>query len=100
MPRPPGPHNARDSQPVGVRIPNELYERIYETCGGTPEAFNANFPAWARRAFTAALGAPLAGTLGGAQLEGFEEGKRQGWAQANRVFREALQTAVVKLKTS
>ena len=97
MPRPPGPHNARDSQPLAVRVPNELYARIVKACGGEA-AFKGNFPAWARRAFAAAAGSPRGGNLGDAQLEGFEEGHRQGWAHANRVFREALQGALAKLK--
>lgn len=97
MPRPPGPHNERDSQPLAVRVPNELYDRIVAACGGA-ETFKANFPAWARRAFSAAVGSPRGGTLGGAQLDGFEEGRRQGWAHANRVFREALERAAKELK--
>lgn len=98
MPRPPGPFGVDDSCPLTVRIPNELYDRIFAACGGTKEAFHANFPAWARRAFSAAVGSPRGGTLGSAQLEGFEEGRRQGWAHANKVFREALEQAVAKLK--
>jgi hypothetical protein len=98
MPRPPGPLNERDSYPVGVRIPKALYERIFAACGGTAELFTQNFPAWARRAFSAAVGAPRGGNLGDAQLSGFEEGRRQGWAHANRVFREALERAAKELK--
>ena len=97
MPRPPGPNNKRDSLPLAVRVPLELYDRIVAACGGE-EAFTANFPAWARRAFSAAVGAPRGGNLGDAQLSGFEEGRRQGWAHANQVFREALSKAAEKLK--
>jgi hypothetical protein len=35
---------------------------------------------------------------GAAQLAGFEEGRKQGWAHANQVFREALNIALGKLK--
>lgn len=98
MPRPPGPHNERDSYPVGVRVPKELYKCIFEACGGTRESFQANFPTWARRAFAAAAGSPRGGNLGDAQLSGFEEGRRQGWAHGNRVFRAALERAAKELK--
>jgi len=97
MPRPPGPHNERDSRPLAVRVPLELYERIVAACGG-PETFTLNFPAWARRAFSAAAGAPRGGNLSDAQLSGFEEGRRQGWAHANKVFRAALERAAKELK--
>jgi len=97
MPRPPGPHNERDSRPLAVRVPLELYDRIVKACGGE-EAFKQNFPAWARRAFAAAVGSPRGGNLGDAQLSGFEEGRRQGWAHGNQVFRAALERAAKELK--
>jgi hypothetical protein len=80
-----------------VRVPRELYNCIVDACGGEA-AFKAAFPTWARRAFSAAVGAPRGGNLGDAQLSGFEEGRRQGWAHANAVFRQALQRAAAELK--
>lgn len=94
MPRPPGPHNQRDSRTLAVRVPNTLAEAIYKAAGG-----EAGFPSWARRVFEAAAHAELAGptSLNENIRVGWEEGRRAGWAKANQVFREALKDATAAL---
>lgn len=99
MPRPPGPHNKRDSQPLAVRVPNVLYEAIFKACGATDEAsFKARFPEWARNVFRAAAGNPLSSSLSGVQLEAYQEGVRKGWTHFNKLLREALQAVSTRLK--
>jgi hypothetical protein len=89
-----GHHNERNSTVLGVRLPNEEAADIYAAAGadhGSPLA------EWLRTAIRQALRkGPLA--AGSATAEGFAEGKRQGWAHANKVFREALGVAAGKLK--
>jgi hypothetical protein len=87
-----------------VRVPNELYEAILEAAGipiiddkVDEDAFKRLFPEWARGAFRVAAGKSFK-TLATAQLGGYEEGKRQGWAHANKVFRDALGVAAKQLK--
>jgi hypothetical protein len=101
MPRPPGPFNTRTSQPLAVRVPNELFDAIVKACTdgtGNTQTFKANWPAWAREALREKLGQRTKATLGSAQLEGYEAGRKQGWAHANAAFREALKVAGEKLK--
>lgn len=93
MPRPPGPHNARDSRVLAVRVPNEVADALEAKAGG-PEGL----PEFLRRALHAAALGKLGWALDPAQAAGYDEGKRQGWAHANRVFREALQKAAAELK--
>jgi hypothetical protein len=104
MPRPTGPQSAGRSHSLAVRVPDELYGAILEAAGipiindaVDEEAFKRLFPEWARSAFRSAAGRDFK-TLSTAQLGGYEEGKRQGWAHANKVFREALGVAAEKLK--
>jgi hypothetical protein len=104
MPRPAGPYSEGKSRPLAVRVPDDLYQAILEAAGvpivdGEPDedAFKQRFPEWARGVFRAATGKGFK-TLSGAQLQGYEEGKRQGWARANAAFREALGVAAAKLK--
>jgi hypothetical protein len=78
---------------LAVRVPNVVAEALEIKAGG-PEAL----PEFLRRALYAAASSKLNVTRSGAQLEGYDEGKRQGWAHANRVFREALQKAAAELK--
>jgi hypothetical protein len=76
-----------------------LYEAIFGACGATDEAtFKLRFPEWARNAFRAATGKPIGDSLSGAQMTGYDEGRRAGWAAANRAFCEALKAAYAKLK--
>jgi len=92
MPRPRGgQYTGERSTPIAFRLPNELLSLAVERAGGR-EGLNE----WARGVIRQALQGKLAG-LSEAQMAGFEEGKRQGWAHANKVFREALQAAVEKL---
>lgn len=105
MPRPAGPQSAGRSHSLAVRVPDELYTSILEAAGipvdadgnADEEAFKRSFPEWARNAFRGASGKGFK-TLSSAQLGGYEEGKRQGWAHANKVFREALGVAAEKLR--
>jgi hypothetical protein len=99
MPRPPGPHNKRDSQPLAVRVPNALYEAIFQACGAVDEvSFKARFPEWARNVFRAATGNPLGSSLSGVQLEAWQEGIRKGWTHFNQTLRGALKAVSAKLK--
>ena len=104
MPRPAGPHSEGKSRPLAVRVPDDLYQAILEAAGvpiinGEPDedAFKQRFPEWARGVFRTATGKSFK-TLGAAQLGGYEEGRRQGWAHANAAFREALKVAAEQLK--
>lgn len=104
MPRPPGPQSEGKSRPLAVRVPDDLYQAILEAAGvpivnGEPDedAFKRLFPEWARGVFRTATGKGFK-TLSAAQLEGFAEGKRQGWAHANAVFRTALGEAAKRLR--
>ena len=78
----------RNTVVLALRVPGTTAEAIYTAAGG-----KERFAEWASRAFQQYLtDKPLGMTVG------FEEGKRQGWAHANTVFREALKVAVEKLK--
>ena len=74
-----------------MRVPNELAEAV------TKAAQGIGTPEWLRQAIQRALGAPPL-AVGSAQAAGFEAGKRQGWAHANKVFRDALGVAAKELK--
>jgi hypothetical protein len=104
MSRKPGPQSVNASHPVSLRLPNDLYEAVCAAAGiplidgeADKEAFKRLFPEWGRNALRAATGRG-ARTPTEAMTEGFAEGKRQGWAHANAVFREALGVAAKKLK--
>jgi hypothetical protein len=91
MPRPPGPNNRRDSTVLAVRVPNKVADAVYTLAG------SRNAAEWLRLTIQQALNkTPLA--PGTATTAGYIEGKRQGWAHANKVFREALDVAAEKLK--
>jgi hypothetical protein len=78
----------RNTVVLGLRVPIATAEAIYAAAGG-----KERFTEWASRAFQQHLtGLPLG------IAAGFEEGKRQGWAHANKVFREALGVAAERLK--
>ena len=77
---------------VTFRVPYDLLERVHALAGG-----KAHLGEWARQLFLAAVAGKAAG-LGTLQAQGYEEGKRQGWARSNAVFREALRDAVERLK--
>jgi len=77
---------------VTFRVPNDLLARTLTVAGG-----KEHLAEWARALFQAAVAGKAPG-LGTLQAQGYEEGKRQGWAHANKVFREALGVAVEKLK--
>jgi hypothetical protein len=104
MPRKPGPQSAAKSHPVSLRLPNDLYEAVCAAARipvvdgeADKDAFKQLFPEWGRNALRAATGRS-ARTPTEAMKEGFAEGKRQGWAHSNKVFREALGVAAGKLK--
>ncbi len=84
---------ARDDTVVlSIRVKAPLAEALHARAGG-----KEHFTEWLHALLaTAAAGrAPGAGAL---QMQGYEAGKRQGWARANQVFREALQRAAEELK--
>jgi hypothetical protein len=96
MPRPRGgSHNKRNSTVLGVRLPNEEATAIYAAAGADHGSLLAE---WLRLAIAQALRKGVELGAGGAQMAGYEEGKAQGWAHANKVFREALVMAVTKLQ--
>lgn len=78
------------SRVYGVRVSEELAAAIDAAAGPQPAE-------WFRKVLAAAVG-QSPHTKSDAVMEGFEEGKRQGWAHANAVFREALGVAAKKLK--
>jgi len=82
----------RDTVVLGLRVPIATADAVYAKAGG-----KERFPELFRSILQAIVGGH-APSRGAAQLEGFEEGKRQGWAHANKVFREALNIALGKLK--
>jgi hypothetical protein len=93
MPRHGTRYAEKTSTVRAVRIPTAMADAIDVEAGGS-----TGFAEWARQAFALALrGGRMAGQ-GTATAEGFAEGKRQGWAHANKVFREALGVAAEKLK--
>lgn len=77
---------------VTFRVPNTLLAQALAVAGGSKAALGE----WARALFAAAVvgKSPGVGTL---QAQGYEEGKRQGWAHANKVFRDALRRAADEL---
>jgi hypothetical protein len=77
---------------VTFRVPNALLAQIHTLAGG-----KTMLGEWARQLFLAAVAGKAAG-LGTLQAQGYEEGKRQGWAHANSVYRAALRDAVERLK--
>jgi len=87
-----GEYTGERSTPIAFRLPNELVDAAVERAGGR-EAISE----WARGIIRRELAGRPQG-LSEAQLQGYEEGKRQGWAHANRAFREALRVAVEKLQ--
>jgi hypothetical protein len=87
-----GAYTKEKSQPLAFRLPNELVDAAVARAGG-----KENLNAWAREVIRRELAGKPQG-LSEAQLMGYEEGKRQGWAHANKAFREALGEAVKKLK--
>ena len=98
MSRKPGPHSVRDSITIALRIPKAMHEGICKACGiSSLEDWKKIFPEWGRNALRAAVSKGKT-TLAGAQLDGYDEGWKAGWAHANRVFREALTKALGKLK--
>ena len=82
----------RDTVVLAVRVPIPFAEKVYAAAGGQD-----HFAEWARALFAAAVAGKPQGA-GALQSQGYLEGKRQGWARGNAVFREALQAAAVKLK--
>jgi hypothetical protein len=77
---------------VTFRVPNALLAQIHVLAGS-----KTHLGEWARALFQAAVAGTAAG-VGTLQAQGYEEGKRQGWAHANSVYRAALKVAVEKLK--
>lgn len=79
---------------LSVRVPISVAQALHAAAGG-----QEHWTEWVTRLLQQALrGGQLPGP-GTAQAEGFAEGKRQGWAFANKVFREALAEAAARLKS-
>ena len=94
MPRPRGGrHTLEKSTVLAVRVPNEVAEALL-TAAGSEDAL----PEYLRHVLHAAAFGKLDFALGPVQAAGYNEGKRQGWAHANAVFRKALGAAVAELK--
>ena len=88
-----GLHNERNSTVLAVRIPNALAEAVKADAATK----GMNLPEWHRQVIEQALHREPKG-VGSAQVAGYDEGKRQGWAHANAAFREALKVAAATLK--
>jgi hypothetical protein len=90
-----GRFNRRDSTVLSVRLPKALADDVYTAAGSRKGSALAE---WLRLAVMQALrgGSPLG--RGAATAAGYEEGKRQGWAHANAIFRDALGRAAEALK--
>ncbi len=81
MPRPRGPHSTDVSRALAVRVPVGLAEELFRVAGADSGPQLAEF---LRNTLRGAAGHPLDFDAG------YEEGKMQGWADANRQFRAAL----------
>jgi len=93
MPRPRGGlYNERSSVVLALRVPNELAEKVYTAAGG-----QEHFAEWARALFAAAVAgkAPGVGTL---QAQGYQEGRRQGWAHGNALFLKVVTQVAAELR--
>jgi hypothetical protein len=88
----PRPGITGDTLVLSARVPETLYNAAVATAGG-----KAELGRWLRSIVSAAVAGKPQGA-GALQSQGFQEGKRQGWAHGNAVFREALQAATAKLK--
>jgi hypothetical protein len=82
----------RDTWILAVRVPIPFAKRVYDAAGGQDR-----FAEWARVLFEAAVAGKAPGP-GALQAQGYQEGRRQGWSYANRVFRAALEQAAAELR--
>ncbi len=81
MPRPRGPHGREHSTAVAVRVPNQLLALMQQAAGAERGPQMAE---WLRNVFRRAVRVPLD------YEAGYEEGKMQGWADAQGGMRTAL----------
>jgi len=81
MPRPRGPHSADSSQTVCVRLPHALAGAVFRAAGADGGSSLAEYM---RNVFRVAVRVPLDYDAG------YEEGKAQGWTEANDRFKKAL----------
>src|SRR5262249_53669138 len=84
MPRPRGPHGARESTVIAVRVPDAVLQRIYAAAGATS---GPQLAEWHRNALRRAVSVPLD------YKAGYEEGKAAGWTDAQERLRAALKGA-------
>jgi hypothetical protein len=82
----------RDTLVLAVRVPIPFAKSIYAAAGGQDR-----FAEWARALFQAAVAgkAPGVGTL---QAQGYQEGRRQGWAAGNRLYLKVVTQVATELK--
>ena len=81
MPRPRGPHGVNNSLVLAVRVPRHLADKVHNKAAASRGPELAEF---LRNLIRQGVGVPLDFQAG------FEEGKMQGWAEANENFRAAL----------
>jgi hypothetical protein len=81
MPRPRGPHSDNVSKAVAVRLPLELLGRMHAAAGADS---GSQLAEWMRNVIRRAVHVPLD------YKAGYEEGKMQGWAEAQGSMKTAL----------
>ena len=81
MPRPRGIHGRNESTALAVRVPNPLLARIHHAAGATS---GSQLAEWHRNVLRRSVGVPLDYDAG------YEEGKAQGWAEAQERMTTAL----------
>ena len=81
MPRPRGPHGSDNSVVLAVRVPLSAAAKVYDQAGAERGSALAEY---LRSLIRRGVGIPLDFQAG------YEEGKMQGWAEANANFRAAL----------
>jgi len=80
-PRPRGPHGREQSTAIAVRVPNQLHALMQEAAGAEKGPQMAE---WLRNVLRRAVHIPLD------YAAGYEEGKMQGWADAQGSMKVAL----------
>lgn len=81
MPRPRGLHGRNESTALAVRVPDALLARIHRAAGATG---GSQLAEWHRNVLRRSVGVPLDYDAG------YEEGKAQGWAEAQARMTTAL----------
>lgn len=79
--KPGGPHSARGSTVLAVRVPNDVLDAAVNACGN-----RAKLAEWLRNLIRQACQIPID------YETGYDEGHRAGWAAANEKFKAALRS--------